>query len=363
MVIYVMNIILAVLFSTKADLRNTNNNQRKICCFLLLATLITTATIRWNTGTDFWTYRDIYYLARSQSWQDLLSVEKEMLFSIFTWGTYQIAKNNFQFYTCIIACIVYVPIVLTFRKRAIQFMPCILFYILINLYASAFNGMRQWIAVAISFASFRFLQEKKYKLYAFWMLIAFGFHFTVVIVVPFFVIAASNLTMRKKIIIEIILLCACVGLGGLWSTIMNVLSGIGQDKYVDDYSDALANSYGAGFIRVLFELPPIFFSIWRYKYRAPVDSKKDFDTYMHMSIFSAIFMVAGTRFVTIARFSTYFSLYNCLLLPMVIRTFKGRDKVLFTFVVTIIYIAAWYVLLHVDSNLLPFRLKNGMIFS
>ena len=175
MIVYIANLILSLLFSTKADIKHNGKKVSRLFYFLLLATLITTATIRWNTGSDFATYRDIYYLSGLQNWNDILAVEKEMLFSIFTWITYHIAKDKYQLYTCITACLIYIPIILTFRKRAMRLMPCILFYILFNSYASAFNGMRQWIAVAISFASFHFLQERQYKLYAFWMLIAFGF--------------------------------------------------------------------------------------------------------------------------------------------------------------------------------------------
>ena len=145
---------------------------------------------------------------------------------------------------------------------------------------------------------------------------------------------------------------------------MNILSGAGQDKLVNDYGSALKSSHGTKPIRLIIQMPPIVVALWKYKNLKQNDYNNMLDYYINMSVFSAIFTVAGLRVVTLVRFASYFNIYQSLLIPRFFTAFKDKkDQQIFNLALIVCYLAAWYVLLHVDSNLLPFRLMNGTRFN
>jgi len=364
-IIYIINLLLVAIFASLSGDRETRPSIKILFATFAFASMITVFTIRWGVGTDFYTYIDIYNVTNSHSLAQILQYEKEVGFHLLTWLCNMIYPGNITFYNFIIGCLAYIPVIYALRKESEQFTLSIVLYILLNLYTFAFNGMRQAVAISITFAAYPMLKNKKYLAYAILMFIAYEFHYTTLIVLPFFILVASDFKMKTKIIVEIALLFSVLFLDELWGMLMDMLEGIGQEKLVSDYDQAITSSYGVRPIRVIAALPPVICAFWRYSYvNKERDNQRHYEMYMHLSIYNVIFYVAGMQLVTLARFSAYFDIYNCMLLPMICRSFKtARERKLFTFAMLALYALMWIVLLHVDSDLLPFKFKNGTTFN
>ena len=63
----------------------------------------------------------------------------------------------------------------------------------------------------------------------------------------------------------------------------------------------------------------------------------------------------GLRNTTMARLGMYFSLYNVLLIPYLLRVFKEESRLTAKVIVMFCFFAYCYLLLPVDAELLPYR--------
>lgn len=365
MIIYMLFLLWAISMSSLSDKYRCVNNKRLEYFFFVLVVIgaVYVYTIRWYVGTDFGTYRDIFRISGRANFMDLLKVEKERLFSLIDWAIYQINHEDYRFHSFVYGIIIYTIAFFTIKKHSLNCLLPVMFYILTHAYTFSFNGMRQGLALTICFAAHSLLIQKKYKLYLFCIFIAMEIHVTTIMVLPFFFLGKLDITNKKLIIFECVFLFAMLTIGSLWDNIMNILSGAGQDKMVNDYGSALTTSHGAKPIRLIIQLPPLAVALWKYKNLKQNDYNNMLDYYINMAVFSAIFTVAGLRVVTLTRFASYFSIYQSLLIPRFFSAFKEqKDQRIFNLTLIVCYLASWYVLLHVDSNLLPFRLMNGTIF-
>jgi len=144
---------------------------------------------------------------------------------------------------------------------------------------------------------------------------------------------------------------------------MEFLSFLKMDKLVEDYQD-ITRAYGTKFIRVFVKIPIVAVALWRYPTLKKNDTDGRLNYIINMSIFSIIFTIAGLRIVNLARFSDYFSIYQCLLITRLFKSMNIRqEQVILNTCMIICYILMWIVLLHVDSELLPYKLENGKVFN
>ncbi len=363
MIIYLSLFVWVLFFSTVAQrARNIGKNRGKegFALFMVFAGMVFVYTIRWDVGTDFLTYRQHYEAIGPMTFENVKKVEGEVAFNVLVWFIYQLKPDNYMFYNFVMGTIVYGITLRTIRKETDKLMLTILFYMLIC-YTYAFNGTRQMIAAMICFAGHRLVREKKYLKFLIVLLIASRIHITVLFIAPFYFLANVPYNNRKLIFIEVVFVISALTVSAYWNRIIEFLSFLGMDKLAKDYGD-ITKYYGVKIIRIIVKLPVFIVGLINSNVIKKDDKNGDFDFYLNMSIFSLIFTIAGTQMVTLARFSDYFSIYQCLLITKLFKSMeKKNEQVILNACMLAGYILMWIVLLQVESDLTPFRFKNGRV--
>lgn len=371
MVVYISILLLVMIITAAGDgfatekevCLGTANQKRKIATpfiiFLVCAIFIFFFAARWNVGTDFPNYYSRFY--------KLLKMDFSELIGGTDWGFYTLSAfigkfltKNFFVYSLIIAAIIYIPLVLTYRKYTSNFTMTCAMYIMMCLYTWPFNGTRQSIAVTIVFAAYPLLYEKKnWWKYAVFVLLAYTFHTSALLVLPF--ILLTRLKPWKKPFVFSCLLIALliILLPGLWSTVIEFLENMGQSKLASDYSEFDELRSGVNPMRILVAAIPVVLSYFYYDRLKKHNAHIDF--MINMAVLNLLFLLCGYQLTVLVRFNAYFNLALPLLIPEFINIFTDSSKKLASLLFYGLYFFHMLLLLPNDSGLIPYNFIFGKI--
>ena len=363
MIVYLCLFVWVVYFSSVAQ-RARNFRREKgiesLALIMVFLGMIFVYTIRWEVGTDFRTYHQHYNAIGQMSFENVKKADGEVAFNLLVWGIYKLKPDNYMFYNFIMGTIVYGMTLRTIRKETDKIMITILFYMLIC-YTYAFNGTRQMIAAMICFAGHRLVREKKYFKFLFVLFLASRIHITVLFIAPFYFLANLPYNNKKLIFVEVMFVISALTVSAYWNKIIEFISFLGMEKLAKDYGD-ITKYYGAKVIRIIVKLPVIAVGLINSNIIKKEDKDGSFDFYLNMIIFSLIFTIAGTQMVTLARFSDYFSIYQCLLITKLFKSMEDKkEQVILNVCMLVGYFLMWIVLLQVESDLTPFRFRSGRV--
>ncbi len=365
MIIYATLLVWVLIFAGIAQKARTTGNQtgrENFALTMILFGMVYVYAIRWGVGTDFYTYKLHFETIGIYSFGELLKIGNEQLFNIIVWGIYQVAPRNFVIHNIVMGVIIYGITLKTIQKTTDKVFLAIFFYMMIS-FTYAFNGTRQMFAAMVCFSAYPLLEKKKYIPYVIVLLIASKIHTTVLLIAPFFFLGKLPPNNMKLMVCEVMIVFVSLVVTSYWDRVIDFLSFVGMDRLAEDYKD-ITKAYGAKFIRVIVKLPIVAVAIWRYPTLKKNDTDGKLDYLLNMSIFSVIFTIAGLKVVNLTRFSDYFSIYQCLLITKLFKSMDTKDdQVVLNTCMIIGYILMWIVLLQVDSQLLPFKLKSGKVFN
>lgn len=319
---------------------------------LILFSMMTIYALRWKTGTDFGSYYHYFFNYGKMNIRDLIGTRDWGFYSL-TSIIYKIWPDNFILYNYILSAFTYIPVILTLRKYSSDFTFTNFLYITMMTYYWPFNGVRQSIACSICFSAYPLLYDRKYVKYLFFILAAYLFHSTALLMIPVMFIATKKAWSKPVTIAFSILILALIFLPGIWNNIIALLKFIGQDKMANDYSRFNYADNGANILRVIVALVPIIIAFIFYKQLKQNNTK--IDIFINMSLLYSVFMIFAYKQTIFARISDYFVFFNALLIPEFSSLFKGKDRVLFKYVTASLFFVYMLMLLPTDSNLLPYQ--------
>lgn len=371
MTVYIAILILVLFITVFCNTRCVENEIRlgpdvqyrkvptKFITFLVCAILIFFFAARWQVGTDFPNYFSRFH--------KLLDMDIPELVGSRDWGFYvlsaaigQYVSDNYFIYSLILGVIIYVPVIFTYRKYSVDFAMTCAMYIMMCAYTWPYNGMRQSIAVTILFAGYHFIYDRKdWWKYIVLVAIAFTFHSTAVMVVPFILLTRLKPTKKPFLFTCVVILLLIVFLPNLWTTIIDFLENIGQSKMAEDYADYEDLRGGVNILRILVAAAPVVISYIFYK---PLKkANPQIDILITMSVMNLIFLVFGTQLTVLSRFRAYFNIALPLLVPNFINIFEEKSKMPARFLLYGAYFLHMIVLLPNDSGLIPYRFIFGYI--
>lgn len=155
--------------------------------FILLAlVLIIVSGLRYNVGGDFWNYYDSGERNANAFFESLKTLD-EPGFKFIYWLVRQVTTER------IVPVFIFAAITMSLMLRVIykhtdKLLMAVLLFLFIGCWHESFNAVRQCFAAAIVFSGYRFIQEKKFFLYAIIIVIAFLFHRSALLMIlPYFV--------------------------------------------------------------------------------------------------------------------------------------------------------------------------------
>ena len=141
-------------------LENDYKRYNKIFILFAIISLIVVSGFRYSSGTDYWTYRDVYMLSIDMNLKEVQDPGFILMCKILNNIT-----NDPQILFIVCSAIINILIVNTLRKQSSKFEFSMYLYITTYVYYSTFNGVRQWLAAAIIFSATKYLFERDFKKY------------------------------------------------------------------------------------------------------------------------------------------------------------------------------------------------------
>ena len=262
-----------------------------------------------------------------------------------------IIGNNDTIYFMIIAFIQGISLVIAYRKFSSNYVMSIFLFLISSDYISwMFNGMRQFIAVSVTFACIGLiLDNKRIKLIITILLMA-TIHGTALMMIPFAFMAKGRAWNKKTMMFIIAVVAAVVFVGRFTNLLDTALADTQYQNVVSDWEEFQDD--GTSVLRVLvYAVPTILSYIGRR--RIWEEDNPVINLSANMSIASTGLYVVSmfTSGIMIGRLPIYLSLYNYILLPWEIENlFTERSKkIVYIFMISA-YIVFYYYQMHMTWN-------------
>lgn len=314
MTIYIFIIIACILFLLFGSLRPEKNNKK---IFIFSSILVVISGFR-SIGTDVINYKNYF------DYIDVYSLDN----SLYEKGYYLLNKlihtifGDFQFVLIFTSLFVVLVISKTILSLSVKPMLSLFFFVTFYFYFTSFNLIRQYIAMAIVFASVKFILRKQAYIFILLIFISSLFHTTSLFFIPFYWIVRRKIPDIFYWIIFIFSLVFSVFTPILISIISVIFPRL---SYYSNYSleGASAN------FSILLTLMTFIMAKILYKKLIKIDENAY--VYINLVFFAMCFSILSRNNIMFFRISSYFYLFIILLLPIIFQALTKKWRFLFIF--------------------------------
>lgn len=272
---------------------------------------------------------------------------KDKGFSVFSIIIKSIIGNRDVIYFTIIAVICILCIVLTYKKYSCNFIISMFLFIASGDYIQwTFNGIRQFIAVSIIFASIGLILKKKYIPLIVLILILATIHASALIMIPVIFIVQGKAWNKKTVA----LLIAAIGAIAFVDQFTNFLTTFMENTQYSSEIDQFNNADQMNIYRVMvYSLPALVSLVFVKRIRAANNLLINLCVGMSIATMCIYLAASVTNGIFVGRLGIYTSLYNYILLPWEIKhIFTRRSAVLLYILMIICYMAFYYYQMHIS---------------
>lgn len=272
------------------------------------------------------------------------SVTKDKGFSALSGIIKCIFGSNDVVYFCVLASIQAIILVTIYRKYSTNYLLSIFLFIASTDYLSwMFNGVRQFAAVTIIFASTKFMLEKKWVPTILMILLASTMHQSALVMIPIVIIVQGKAWNKRTILFLSAALVAVTFVNQFTSILDNMMQETQYANMVNDWT--LWGDDGTNVFRVLVYSVPTILSLIGLKY-IHYENDPVINFCANMSIVSTGLYIISmfTSGIFIGRLPIYASLYNYIMLPWEIDHMftKKSSKIMGLFMVVAYLAFYWY---------------------
>lgn len=194
MLVYLFFCILSCLLGYFARGKN-----KALLMFLAMLPPFFVSSLRYDNGSDYLMYENIFNSIRDYGYYDSVK-PLEVGFSYLINFSIFLSDNSFFFFA-IVAFVILSFYFIGIAKISKNITISILLFFISGTFFDTFNGLRQYIAAAISFFSFYYIIENSYKKYIISILFASLFHYTALVMLPLFWIVKRNYSIKLIILV------------------------------------------------------------------------------------------------------------------------------------------------------------------
>lgn len=317
---------------------------------ILVLPLIIMAATRGNF-VDTAGYRNEFLRSMPSVWSDLPSYiktqTKDVGFSVLSALIKIIIGNNDILYFSIIAGVQIICVSCVYRKYSSNYILSVFLFVISTDYVAwTFNGIRQFLAVALIFAGTSLLLKKKYIPLILIILLASTIHQTALMMIPLIFIVQGKAWNKKTLLFISLVVIAVFFIGNFTTFLDNALSGTQYSAVVSDYQEMKDD--GTNPFRVLvYSVPAIISFFGRSKIRESNSNLINICTNMSI-ITTGLYLVSMvTSGIFLGRLPIYVSLYNYMLLPWEIENlFEEKIRPVIYFLLVVLYLIFYIYQLH-----------------
>lgn len=322
---------------------------KKFTAFVVMAVLTYVAATREIYFIDSISYAS-GYMQTNPTWENLVktfsSSGKDRGFYTTVVLLKMLIGDHYKIYFGVIAAFCLICVIGVYQKHSCNFFMSVFLFLASGEYVQwSHNGMRQFIAVAMSFAAVDLLLQRKYLRYLAVVLFASTFHASVLIMVPLCFVVNGPAWNYKSVLMIIAVVVATTSSSFLMDLITTVME---NTQYANDVSNMLSTE-GTNFLRVLvYCIPPLLALALLPRIRAlnvPLINLATNMSIVSMGIYIVSMFTSG---MYIGRLPIYCSLYNYILLPWVLeRSFDKSSAKVVMLMAMGCYMVYYYYQMHI----------------
>lgn len=275
------------------------------------------------------------------------TVSDDKGFELFSGVLKVVFGGNEIIYLFIIALIQGVCIFTVFRKYSPDYLMSVFLFVASTDYISwMYNGIRQFLAVTIIFATTGLMLKKKYVPLIMVLLLAATIHMSALLMIPFVLVAQGKPWNRRTMSFIFATLIAVLLVDSFTGFLDTALADTQYNNVVGHWQ--AIEDEGTSFLRVAVYSVPALLSLLR---RKKFERKNDpvLNLCINMSIISMGLYVLSmfTSGIYIGRLPIYCSLYGYILLPWEIKEiFEPRSARLVSICMVVAYLLFYYYQVH-----------------
>ncbi len=223
----------------------------------------------------------------------------------------------------------------TIYKDSTMFALSIALFILTGPWQATFNGVRQWVAVAIVFACHRAILERRPWRFLGAVLVASLFHVSAAVCILFYFVPRTRLGASRALMLMVAAATASTAYG----TLLDVVSALkDNDRTLLGASGYVIEQVSP--LRILVAFAPLAL----YLLLTRRDLLKGTDHfYINMVILNAAIMGASAGSAYVARFAAYTSVFVLIAIPRLLNMRDRRLVHLLVGVIIVLYAIFWYI--------------------
>ncbi|SMB88653.1 EpsG family protein [Desulfonispora thiosulfatigenes DSM 11270] len=300
-------------------------NRNTIIYLYAIPIFLIIALRDFSVGTDTFMYqimfeRSIFNLKHYGT--EMLSLRKEPLFWL-TAAIIQFVVGSDRVYFAIMALIMIFSLSIFIIRHSKFPMISFWLYVTLGYLGLSMSGLRQMLAISITFLGFKYLINGNWVKYIITILIAVMFHFSAIVMIPIYYLRKIHLNKKGKIGI----LFVSVILGFLVKDIiLRLIFSFNVMSRYSVYESSVGNVQTNPLV-VVVALGISTVSLILYQRNAgnlEDKFKNSFDILFIMSCLNIITLIISLDLAIVSRVGYYFSICNIILLPNAIATI--RDK-------------------------------------
>ncbi len=288
--------------------------------------LFALSALRIGIGNDYWTYRyEFLHIITGDtkvSYEIGFKALVKVLQGLFGFDNYRVVFAAMAFLTCFF-----------FLKglfdSADWFVMTFFLFMASGYYFMSFSNVRYYLAVAVCTYAIKFLFQKNYVAFVFWIVFAAFFHKSVLLVIPVY-LAAYYLKWNRKTVWLVPAACAVLWLGKAGFRKLMFLF------YPYYEGDAILDVETVSYANIVKCLAVLVFSLIYYKKGIKGNPKAE--TLFNLNLFALIIYTFGYYILETSRICNYMVLGHVFLIPLVLQSITDkRQKAFFLVSVTLAY--------------------------
>ena len=260
-------------------------------------------------------------------------------------------SQDYHAWLFVIALITGICIMIPLYKYSCNFGISAFLFIASCQFTWMLNGMRQFLVASIMFTCTHFILEKKTMSYIVTVLLLSTIHISLLIMIPVYFIVRDEPWQKKNILFMIIIVLAMIFADRFTNILTDVVEDTNYSTSVNEFKDA---DDGTNSIRILIEaVPTIIAFIYRKKIKEKATPIINISINMSM-VATGLYIISkiARSGVLLGRLPIYFSLYNLILLPWLLKNvFEKKEKRLIIFSMIVCYVFFFYYQMDVIWNI------------
>lgn len=332
-----------ICVETNCIFPSQRTKDTKIFIFIIIAVLTVTAGCRYYVGTDYGSYVYIYESQYSK-WQfgDFFKFEEPIL-PIIGKLSYLCFDSYFaMFFT---ASVITVGFMLySTLKETTDFIFVTMLYIFAGGWIGSFNGIRQYLAVAIVFLGRKYILQREFWKFLLVCGIAFLAHRSALFFVLVYFVYSEEFTTVRLLIVMVITII----ISRSYEIMFDLIGWINDEEYiVNEYSLKRVST-----LRVLAGCAPAILSVY-YAFTRKLDKEQIFYAYI-LTANACVWLVTADS-AYLARLALYTGAFVPLGLSSLLKATDKKYKNAFKIGVVILYMMFWLYEVTKSSTLREFE--------